>query len=290
MKRKLFAMLSVCALLLAGCSRKNVGRIVATTAPIYHFTTALCDGTPLTVSQLITESVSCLHDYTLKVEQVKAVEKAEVVVKNGAGLEEFMEDILGGKDAIDASAGLPLLCGDEEHEDAHHHEGHHHEEDPHIWLSPANAAVMADSICKGLCAKYPEYECIFQGNCAKLTAELNGLKDYAHRELSDLSTRELITFHDGFAYMADAFGLEILASVEEESGSEASAKDLIALIGTVKEHKLPAVFTEVNGSPSAAGIISRETGCGVYPLNMAMSGDYFEAMYANIRTIKEALG
>lgn len=290
MKRKLFAILSVCALLLVGCTKKDAGQIVAATAPVYNFTTALCDGTPLGVSLLVSESVSCLHDYTLKVEQVKAVEKAEVVVLNGAGLEEFMKDILGGKNAIDASNGVPLLCGDEEHEDEHHHEGHHHEGDPHIWLSPANAAVMADNICKGLCVNYPEYESIFQGNCAKLVSELEKLKEFADSELSILSTRELITFHDGFSYMADAFGLEILASVEEESGSEASAKDLIALIGTVREHNLPAVFTEVNGSPSAADIISRETGCGVSRLDMAMSGDYFEAMYANIRTIKEALG
>ena len=59
----------------------------------------------------------------------------------------------------------------------------------------------------------------------------------------------------------------------------------------VEEHSLPAIFTERNGSVSAADIIATETDAAVYALDMAMAGDdYFEAMYHNIDTIKEALG
>ena len=79
--------------------------------------------------------------------------------------------------------------------------------------------------------------------------------------------------------------------MEEESGSEASASELKELIGLVDDHQLPAIFTEVNGSASAAQIIAAQTGIKTYALNMAMSGsDYFAAMYQNIDTIKEALG
>ena len=85
--------------------------------------------------------------------------------------------------------------------------------------------------------------------------------------------------------------MHILRAVEEESGSEASARELIELIEEVEHHSLPAIFTEKSGSVSAAGIIARETGCGSFPLDMAMAGDsYFEAMYHNIDTVKEALG
>ena len=85
--------------------------------------------------------------------------------------------------------------------------------------------------------------------------------------------------------------MTILKAVEEESGSEASAQELIELITLVEEQSLPAVFTEANGSTSAAGVIARETGCRSYALDMAMSGNsYFDAMYHNIDTIKEALG
>ena len=117
------------------------------------------------------------------------------------------------------------------------------------------------------------------------------MQTYGEETLSSLFCRELITFHDGFAYFAHSFDLEILEAVEEESGSEASAKELKHLITMVREHDLPAIFTEVNGSTSAAGVISRETGATVHALDMAMaSEDYFQSMYHNINTIKEALG
>ena len=100
----------------------------------------------------------------------------------------------------------------------------------------------------------------------------------------------MIPFHDGFSYFARSFGLTIVEAVEEESGSEASARELIHLIELVREHNLPAIFIEKNGSSSAASILSRETGAKVYTLDMAMSGSsYFDAMYHNIDTIKEAL-
>ena len=85
--------------------------------------------------------------------------------------------------------------------------------------------------------------------------------------------------------------MTILKAVEEESGSEASAKELQALCGLVWQHSLPAVFTEVSGSTSAAEVLSRETGASIFTLDMAMSGNsYFDAMYHNIDTVKEALG
>ena len=83
---------------------------------------------------------------------------------------------------------------------------------------------------------------------------------------------------------------EILKAIEEESGSEASAAELIELIEEVEHHKLPAIFTETSGSSSAASVISRETDAAIHTLDMAMAGDsYFDAMYHNINTLKEAL-
>lgn len=279
-------------MLLSGCGKAETPPdIAATTLPVYDFTQALCQDTPLRVGRLITESVSCLHDYSLKVYQVKMAEAAQTLVISGAGLEEFMEDILDGSKTIDASQGINLLPGQEE--DHHNHQdddGHHHESDPHIWLSPENGKRMARNICQGLTELYPQYADTFQRNLTPLLEELDALEAYGHQELENLSCRELITFHDGFSYFARAFDLEILAAVEEESGSEASAKELTGLITLVRSHGLPAVFVEKNGSPSAAGIIGAETGVKICTLDMAMAGDsYFDAMYRNIRTIKEAM-
>lgn len=292
MKRVLI--LCMAALLLCGCTAQATpADIAATTLPVYDFTLRLCQGTPLAVTRLVTEEVSCLHDYSLNVKQVRAAEAAGTIVISGAGLEEFMEDLLVERRCIDASEGIPLIAPGEDHHHDHqydHSHDHSHETDPHIWLSPVCAAQMAENICQGLSAQYPEYEAIFSANLRSLQEELEKLMEYGITSLSGLSCRELITFHDGFSYFADAFGLTILEAVEEESGSEASARELIHLIEDVEHHNLPAVFTEKSGSVSAADIISRETGCGVYQLDMAMSGNgYFEAMYHNIDTVKEAL-
>lgn len=292
---KIILTAALAAALLCGCVPKaDYAPIAATTLPVWDFTSRLCQGTPLAVTRLVTEQVSCLHDYSLNVRQVKAAEAAQVVVISGAGLEDFLDDLLLDVPTIDASHGISLLHSDEAHEEEeHHHEedGHHHEEDPHIWLSPENAQVMAQNICDGLSRQYPDYEDTFRANLGKLLSQLEALQSYGEEQLSGLQCRELIPFHDGFSYFAQAFHLTILESVEEESGSEASAKDLIHLTELVRDHNLPAIFTEVSGSDSAAQVIARETGCKVYALDMAMSGDsYFEAMYHNIDTIREALG
>ena len=285
---KRLSILILLLFLLSGCAvSAPEADIAATTLPVYEFTFRLCQGTDLTVTRLITEPVSCLHDYSLSVRQVKAVEQADLIVLSGAGLEEFMHDLLSDRRVIDASSGISLLgCDHDHHEDDHHH----HEADSHIWLSPENAMTMCANICAGLEANYPQYANQFRANLSVLTADLQALADYGRQQLSSLSCRELITFHDGFAYFAESFDLHILAAVEEESGSEASAAELKELIGLIDTHNIPAIFTEKSGSVSAAGIISRETGVNVFDLDMAMAGDsWFDAMYHNIDTIKEAL-
>lgn len=295
---KRFLIISMLFLLLCGCSQQTESvQIAATTLPVYEFTSRLCENTPLTVTRLVTEEVSCLHDYSLNVRQVKAAEAAEVIVISGAGLEEFMEDLLLDTNTIDASERIELICPEEGHDHGHEeepnedHEGHSHDKDPHIWLSPVHAITMVQNICMGLVQQYPEYTETFRENLKILEKELVSLCVYGEETLSDLSCRDLITFHDGFAYFADAFDLHILEAVEEESGSEASAKELIHLIEEVEHHELPAIFTEKSGSVSAAGILARETGCSPFALDMAMAGDsYFDAMYHNIDTIREALG
>jgi len=272
---------------ISGCTRKQEVQIAATTLPVYEFTSRLCEGTDLTVTRLITENVSCLHDYALKVDQMRAIEGAQLIIMNGAGLEEFMAGALhSAHHTVDASVSLFLLDGD----DHGHEHSHTHAHDPHIWLSPENAKAMAQNICNALCHHYPQHEAIFHENLTTLLAELDALQAYGEEALSSLSCRELITFHDGFSYFAESFDLTILKAVEEESGSEASAQTLIELIGLVQSHELPAIFTETNGSDSAASVIAAETGAKIYVLDMAMAGDsYFESMYHNIDTIREAL-
>ena len=118
MKQRISALLLALTLLLTGCAAQSgapSADILATTAPVAQIVSAVTAGSGLTVATLISEPVSCVHDYALSVDQMRAVEQAKLVVLNGAGLEEFMGDTLDAcASVIDASQALTLLPGEEE--------------------------------------------------------------------------------------------------------------------------------------------------------------------------------
>lgn len=279
--KKRIALLVLCAMLLTACGttpQTGGPTVAATTAPLAQFLEALCENTDIRVDLVISEPVSCLHDYSLTVGQMRTIGAADCLFLSGAGLEEFMADALSqAKATVDCSQNLDLLELDGE-------------SDPHIWLAPKNAEVMAKNAADGLTALYPQYGDTFRKNLAALIARLEDLQQYGEDALKDLSCRELITFHDGFAYFAGAFDLTILASIEEESGSEASAKSLAEISTLVESHNIPVVFMEANGSTAGAEAIARETGCGLSTLSTGLGGgDYFDILRQNIDAVKEAL-
>ena len=299
MKKSLFSLLLSALLLLSACGsgqpsssgdmEEDTLHILCTTYPVYLFTTAVTEGVEgVEVSRLIDQQISCLHDYTLTVNDMKAIEAADMIVLNGAGLEDFMSDPLAASDAptIDCSEGVALLP-------ALGHEGHDHDAayDPHIWMDPERAAQMVANIGTGLAALDPDHQDTYSQNAqAALDALDSGLE--GTEALADLP---LITFHDGFQYFSQATGLDLLKAIEEEEGSEASAAEILEIVELVRSRDIPAIFTEKNGSDATAQAIARETGCAVYQLDMIMSGDgigiqpYIDAMDRNIDTLLEAL-
>ena len=285
---------------LSGCGadegEANRLTVVATTYPVYLLACAVTDGVEgVSVERLNTGSVSCLHDYTLSVDDMKKLEGADVIALNGAGLEDFMEDALAASDAasIDCSAGVELLenlshSHEEGDEDGHDH-GHW---DPHIWMDPGNAAVMAENLAQGLSQADPDYEARYQENGAAAAERLRAWKDELKAAFDGTQAAGLITFHDGFQYFARAFDLPLLAAIEEEAGSEASAREIVEITALVKEYNLPVIFTEVNGSDATANAIARETGCAVAQLTMLMDGpedgsldDYYAGLRDNAAAI-----
>lgn len=304
--KRTFLSLLLCALLaLGGCSAPGGESasssgdasfsVVATTYPVYLFSSALCAGVDgVSVSRLNTGEISCLHDYTLSVADMKLLEGADLLAMNGAGLEDFMDDALASSQAqvVDCSQSVELLP-------AQGHEGHDHETeyDPHIWMDPDNASRMLDALAAALKAALPDQAQAIDANLSDAQAAL------PRTDERPLSGVELITFHNGFSYFAQYTGAVILTSIEEEEGSEASAKEIMEIVNLVEEHQLPAVFTEVNGSDATAQAIARETGCQVHALSMLMSGpdvssqdagtiisDYYvQVIEDNINTIREAM-
>ena len=153
----LFLLLSACAPNPSDGTEDSRTQIVATTYPVYLFACEVTRGVPdCTVTLMIDQPIGCLHDYTLTVKDMKALERADIIVCNGAGLEESMESALetvGDTPQIDCAQGIPLLEG----EDAgHHHEGgilpagHEHEADAHIWMDPLRACSMLENLAGGL--------------------------------------------------------------------------------------------------------------------------------------------
>lgn len=301
---KRIAPLLLCLLLLAGCTpaaqEAEQVNIVATTYPTYLAARAVTDGVDgVSVSRLDTGSVSCLHDYTLTVNDMKKLSRADVIVMNGAGLEDFMADALASSDAavIDCSQGATLLPAAGHHDHEHHDHDNHF--DGHYWMDPVQMAAAVDCVLTGLLPLLGEArtQMTYNANTAHLL--LNRCYEDGRKAMQNTSiaNASLITFHDGFAYFANAFDLPLLASIEEEAGSEASAKEIVRITELVREHELPAIFTEVNGSDATAQAIRRETGCGVYVLSMLMDGrepyadelspimPYIEAINVNIATV-----
>lgn len=275
-------------LLLTGCGGGGAAagpetlRVLCTTYPVYLLTTAVTQGTEgVTVSLLVNSQTSCLHDYTLSVSDMKAIEGADVVVKNGGGLEDFMGDALSHASAqiIDCSQGLALQEGD-----------------PHLWMDPRLAGQMAGRIAQELARLDPDHASLYASNGEKAAASLLHFYEETAQSLRDVKHRELITFHDGFRYFADAYGLDLLKAIEEEEGATASASEIREIVSLVENYGIPAIFTEKNGSTSSAQAISAETGCGVGELSMVMSGEgtgldpYLDAMEKNCSVIREALG
>ena len=300
--KRLLPFLLLIALFLGGCAApsKNDDKtthILATTYPIYLFTCELIKGVEnVEVTQLIQEEVSCLHDYTLTVNDMKAIDRADVIIINGADLELFMADTLsqGKAPVIDSSVGLNLLpaSGHEHHQhethDNNEHSGHY---DPHFWLDPNAAKTMLTNISTGLAALDPKNAALYSLNCNKAVSTLSAIAP----ALSGISCPYIITFHDGFQYLAHTGGLTLLKSIEEESGSEASAAEIKEILSLIQQYNIPAIFTERNGSERTANVIARETGVKVYRLDMLMSGSgndlsaYVDAILSNYSIIKEAL-
>ena len=260
--KRLFTLLCT-VLLLSGCSPAPVQEggltVTASTYPVYLFARAVTDGIPgVTVTRLDTGSVSCLHDYTLSVNDMKKIERADVLALSGAGLEDFMSDALAvtGARVIDCSQGVELLPapGHHDHDHDHDHDHAHGHFDPHYWMDPLRAQTMIDNLCLGLSGLLPEQADRLQSNSAEARRQLQLCYDTAlfRLEQESLCVPGLITFHDGFQYFAQALGLPLLRSIEEEAGSEASAKEIVDISRLVRTQQIPVIFTEVNGSDATA--------------------------------------
>ncbi len=293
----LLAMLLAIALL-GGCASAGSEKTFVTSFyPMYVFTQNVAKDVPgVQVVNLAGESAGCLHDYQLKTRDMATLEKADALIINGGGMEQFMDRVIAQQPqlaVINASEGIEMLCS----EDGHDHGDHDHVHETmnaHVWLDPALAVRQVQNIANGLAAADSEHAEQYQVNAAAYIARIEALHTELAQQLEPLGGSEIITFHEAFTYFAKAYGLHVAAVIAGDSGEEPSTRQIAKLCDLVNDLAVKALFIEPQYPAKTAEIIARETGAKLYTLDPVVTGNgsedsYEKLMRENARVLREAL-
>jgi zinc transport system substrate-binding protein len=160
------------------------------------------------------------------------------------------------------------------------------ERDPHVWLSPKRAKVMAAAMARELISLDPAGAAEYMANRDVLLGELDRL-DQEIRALFSVSKRRVFfVFHPSLGYFADDYGLVMHAL--EEHGKEATPKHLQALIDLAAAEQVQTVFAQAEIDSRQLDAFATETGSTVKVLD-PLPADYLDGMRAMARAIAEAL-
>jgi len=137
---------------------------------------------------------------------------------------------------------------DDDHaEDAHGH--HHGPEDPHVWLSPDNAAAWLDVIAEALSEADPENAATYAANAETARAELDAAVAQARETLAPAQDARYVVFHDGYQYFEAAFGLKVLGAIKLSDATDPSPAHLLALREAVAKTGAACIFAEPQFNP-----------------------------------------
>ena len=281
----------------------SLGETVVTSFyPIWLLALNLTNGIEdIAVRNLAAPTTGCLHDYQLQTGDMKVLSQADLFLINGAGMESYLDAIFSAfpdLPVVAASDGVPLLYGLDALEIGEQEEKDGEEANSHIWLSAANAARMAENLAAAMENRFPDHQDAIAANLADLTARLTALDDTLRQGLSDLPSREIITFHEAFPYFAHAYGLRVVAVVNREPGETLAPSQMGQLADIIVSLGCPPLFVEPQYSDLSARILAEETGAPVYILDPCVTGpeedvplNYYETvMLENMRVLRKALG
>lgn len=191
---------------------------------------------------------------------VKAIARAQLVVINGLGFEGWMERLTGAAgyrgSLVVASAGVAARQrpGIGAHAAAR--------PDPHAWQDPSNVMIYTRNIVAALSKLDPAGSSQYQANGERYLRALADLDRWAQAQFAVLSDRQrsVITSHDAFEYFAAHYGLRFLAAQGVSTESDASARDIAALIRQIRQQDIKAVFFENMSNPQLLRQLSRDAG------------------------------
>lgn len=234
------------------------------------------------------------HDYEPTARDIAEIEKSDLLILNGGGLEAWGESI---KRNINSERTRLVIAG----------EGLKTEEmteeekniiDPHIWLSPLLAEKMAEKIFQGFKETDPANAAYYQTNADILKSKLRALDEKYKSGLALCAQNKIITTHAAFGYLANAYHLEQVAITGISPDAEPSPRKLGELADFIKKNNIKYIFFETLASPRLSQTLSVETGAATLELNpleglsdeeISRGKNYFSEMENNLANLQLAL-
>jgi ABC-type metal ion transport system, periplasmic component/surface adhesin len=284
--RKILSFLII--VFIISCSRQGTdtgGRIITVSiAPFKYFVEEIA-GDDFKVNVMVPAGANP-HIYEPFPEQINKLRRSVAYISNGylgfemTWLDRFYETNKTMKrlslgDKID-----PLISG-------HHHEGDHVEgADPHYWVSPKCAMIMASSVKEFLCELNPSQKQKYEANYLSLVSKIQELDKKARELFSGVQNRSFMIFHPNLGYMARDYGLEEIP-VEYE-GKEPPPSRLKELIDRARKDGLNTIFVQREYDTKNAKAIADEIGAEVKIID-PLSEDWQKATLDIINALHNSL-
>lgn len=286
-------------LLFLGCDSSSSGDDEGTTSVVASFypleEAASKIGSDLVTVENLTPPGVEPHDLELAPDDIETIANADVVVYLGAGFQPAVEDALAETedavlvDALDAVDTEPAPPGEAE-------EGL--TVDPHVWLDPARFEQVVRAVAAGLSEADPANEATYGSNAEAYVAELATLDEEFRTGLSDCVRTTIVTSHEAFGYLADAYGLTEVAIAGLSPEAEPDAQQIAELLDLVEQQGVTTIFAEELVSPKVAETLADEAGIEVDVLDPLESltdeqveagEDYVSVMRENLDRLRAAL-
>lgn len=147
--------------------------------------------------------------------------------------------------------------------------------DPHIWLNPLMAKIIARNIRDALIGIDPAHQDAYERNYETLSVEMDELDRELAAKLAPYRGRELFVFHPAYAYLLEAYGLSQVAI--EADGMTPGSRHLTAVIERALQQRVKALFVQPQFSQVGAQTIADEIGARLVVLD-PLARDYPDNM------------
>ena len=177
------------------------------------------------------------------------------------------------------------------HDKAGKEEGHHHEAgepDPHVWLSPALAKVLAANMRDALAKADPDGAAAYAAGYDRFAAACDSLAAGIQGLFADLppGPHKFMVFHPSWGYFAKDFGLT--QEPIEQLGREPGPKVLAALVKEAKADGVKVIFVQPQFSASQAETLAKAIGGQVAAID-PLSGDWAANLMAAAKALRQGL-